>query len=278
MVERRRGGSARTAGARRFTIPTLVAVAIAIAGCDGDDEPGPRAVEYARLGGVAGVGERLTITEGGEATVTIGFGPEAKVESFQVPPDELARLTEHLSEVEFGAIDTGTSDTCADCFLYGLEFGEETATADSTTIEEEFSQATEPLELLIANRGPSRLPDEGVLLDFNREGGLAFSIYDVRIYADGTGTVATGNNPEQLDERSFEVSGPEIDELREILDANPLAAIPNPYEEVCADCFEYELAYGGGLYTYSSADEVPAGVAEVTSFLGELPLPPDQPR
>lgn len=124
---------------------------------------------------------------------------------------------------------------------------------------------------------PPDLPTDGVLLEYSRAGGLAFSIYEVRIDADGSGTVATGSDLDQLDRQSFELDDAELAELTDVLAANPISDFPKAANEDCPDAFGYTFAYGGEEYTYNGCDEDPEGATAVRSTLARLPVPPDDP-
>ncbi|MDX6586341.1 MAG: hypothetical protein QOI31_814 [Solirubrobacterales bacterium] len=120
-----------------------------------------------------------------------------------------------------------------------------------------------------------QLPDEGTLLEYSRAGGIAFSVYELSIDADGTATVSTTNSAEPADAGVFKLSDEEIDELRSILEEVPISSLTDPGESACADCFEYTYAYGGGEVTYDDASPPPDDLEPLGEFLAELPIPDD---
>lgn len=122
------------------------------------------------------------------------------------------------------------------------------------------------------------LPTEGTLLEYTRSGGIAFSLVEVRIDAGGTGVVASGGNPEDMKERRFELTAAQLDELRQTLAENPIDSLPDPGDQVCADCFVYSLAYGGEEYEFDQVADVPEGASAVTALLADLPIPDDTPN
>ena len=101
---------------RRAVATILVAVIGVAAGCGDGDPGGTGAITYSRSGGIAGVVELIEIDESGQARLTLGSG----------------------------------TDSRADCFVYAIEYGDESATSDSVTSTEAFFDAAEPLERLIA--------------------------------------------------------------------------------------------------------------------------------
>lgn len=118
-------------------------------------------------------------------------------------------------------------------------------------------------------------PADGPLIKFSRAGGFAFSIYEVTINEDGSGVAGSGFRPDDLDETSFELSSDEVAELEGVLNENPL---PDQDETStgCADCFTYEVSYGGNTYAYDQAAEPDDAVAAVRAELDKLPIPPDK--
>ena len=119
----------------------------------------------------------------------------------------------------------------------------------------------------------SSIPSEGTIFEFSRAGGLAFSVYEVSIDADGTGVARFGSDVRNLEEKEFTLSDAEVDELRTILEENPISSFPDPGDAVCADCFEYTYAYGGDEYVASDVTEPVEGLDELDAFLDTLPLP-----
>ena len=99
------------------------------------------------------------------------------------------------------------------------------------------------------------IPSEGTIFEFSRAGGLAFSVYEVSIDADGTGVARFGSDVRNLDEKKFTLSESEVEELRTILEENPISSFGDPGDAVCADCFEYRYAYGGDEYVASDVSE-----------------------
>lgn len=135
------------------TLATLLACAALAAtacgdGSGGDAETGGGPISYSRTGGIAGVAAELTIDEDGAATLTTE-GPKPRTETFRVPADQLDAITSGIEATGMAQLDAGISEGCADCFVYELEYGGQTATADSVTAPGEFAEATTPLERLL---------------------------------------------------------------------------------------------------------------------------------
>jgi hypothetical protein len=122
------------------------------------------------------------------------------------------------------------------------------------------------------------LPTDGTLLEYSRSGGLAFSVTKLMIDADGTGTVKSTTSADSANVGVFELTDPEIDELRAILEEHPISSLPDPGETECADCYEYTYAYGDDEITLSDASDPVLELDDLKAFLAELPLPGDQPN
>lgn len=120
------------------------------------------------------------------------------------------------------------------------------------------------------------IPTEGTILEFSRAGGIAFSVYEVEVDADGSAVARFGSNPEDLSEEEFELADNEISELRTILEENPISELPDPRDAACADCFEYIYEYGGDRYETADVSEPIAALSELDAFLADLPIPEDQ--
>ena len=106
----------------------MLIAALTLVACGSDDEPAPKQpdsgplVTYERSGGIAGVVERLRIDGDGQAMLERGI--EGAASSFQVPASELETLESELEAAEFDEVERAPDDmVCADCFIYGIEYG-----------------------------------------------------------------------------------------------------------------------------------------------------------
>ena len=138
----------------RLLGPIALGAALALTGCGGgsgpiDPSPGGETISYSRSGGIAGTPQSIEIEPDGAATVEVGFGQTLQTETFDVPAAELDGIVEGIESVGMDALDRGVDEGCADCFLYELRYGGETASADSVTITDAYSEATAPLQELI---------------------------------------------------------------------------------------------------------------------------------
>jgi hypothetical protein len=120
--------------------PTLVLAVSAlalVAGCGNDDSPqasptttadGPL-VTYSREGGVASMPIELTIEPDGKATLVSEY--DGQRESFDLSETELAALESELEAANLDEYEAPTEpSTCADCFVYRVEYGGTTITYD----------------------------------------------------------------------------------------------------------------------------------------------------
>ena len=134
------------------TIALIGATAALLAGCGSSAEPTP--IVYERGGGIAGNSLRLEVEPDGVATLTSRQGTEERTEEFELSDDELASVREAVEHADFDALGERLSEDCFDCYGYSLEYGGERASADSATLSDEFSAATEPLHELATERLP----------------------------------------------------------------------------------------------------------------------------
>jgi hypothetical protein len=136
------------------TIALIGAVAMLLAGCggSGDDPDGP--IVFERGGGMTGAFIGVEIEPDGQATLTTAELGKEKVRSFEVSDAELAEIRAHLDAADVESLGENVTDDCMDCFGYTLEYGSERATADSSTISDEFIEAAQPLVDLTADMVP----------------------------------------------------------------------------------------------------------------------------
>ena len=107
----------------------------------------------------------------------------------------------------------------------------------------------------------------GPLLTYQRSGGIAFSVESLEVEADGRATYSSDDGPGPEEVRRFQLSAAELAGLQTTLEENPISSFPEPDPDVvCADCYEYELSYGGE--TYSASDATVA--ADVKPLLADV--------
>jgi hypothetical protein len=109
----------------------------------------------------------------------------------------------------------------------------------------------------------------GALVVYSRTGGVAGLDERLRIEPDGTATISYGEPVNT--EKPFEISAPELERLRTLLDSADFDATPeNPEQTGCADCFVYTVEYGGKTVTYDDVTEPAPSIAELVAALGEI--------
>jgi hypothetical protein len=109
----------------------------------------------------------------------------------------------------------------------------------------------------------------GSLVTYTRTGGVGGIDEHLRIEPDGTATLSYGEPANT--ERSFDLTGDELDRITSLLDAADFDSMPtDPQPTSCADCFVYTVSYGGRTITYDDASPPPASVGELVSGLGDL--------
>lgn len=109
---------------------------------------------YGRGGGLAGESFAIEVAPDGRATVRINQRIDEPTIHFEVSDAAVEDLVEHLENADVADLGEPGSDQCYDCFGYSLEFGDETANADSGNVTEEFFDAADPLEQLLREHLP----------------------------------------------------------------------------------------------------------------------------
>jgi hypothetical protein len=109
---------------------------------------------------------------------------------------------------------------------------------------------------------------DGPLVTYSRGGGIAGVDERLRIEPDGSAVVSVGIDGRQS---SFALTDHELAQLRGELEAADLGSVDAQGPPTgCADCFVYELTYGGRTISYDEASPVPEPVATVVADLGTL--------
>jgi hypothetical protein len=123
---------------RTATAITLLAAAAIAAGCGDDESAGSRQPEpsaplvvYERAGGIAFTAQRLVVAHDGSASVSVE-GPGEIGADFEVSAGELDELRAALEDATLEG-EQG-EPTCADCYLYEIEYGGEIASFDQTMV------------------------------------------------------------------------------------------------------------------------------------------------
>jgi hypothetical protein len=109
---------------------------------------------------------------------------------------------------------------------------------------------------------------DGPLVTYERSGGFAGVSERLEIDSDGSARLSLGQ-PDPA-EQAFAIGDSELSKLRSDLRAADFAAIDPTSGLGCADCFEYEIAYGGQTASFTEAAEVPDSVRAVTGELGQI--------
>ena len=109
----------------------------------------------------------------------------------------------------------------------------------------------------------------GALVTYTRTGGVGGIDERLRVDPDGAATLTYGEPTNA--ERSFELTGAELDRVRTLLEKADFASMPvSPEPTGCADCFVHTVEYGGDSVTYDDATEATASIEALVTGLGEL--------
>jgi hypothetical protein len=123
---------------RTATVIVLLVAAALAAGCDDDEpaepEPNGPLVVYERAGGIAFTAQRLVVAHDGSASVSVE-GPGEIAADFELSAGELDELRAALEDATLDG--EQAQPTCADCYLYEIEYGGETASFDQTMVPED---------------------------------------------------------------------------------------------------------------------------------------------
>lgn len=97
---------------------------------------------YQKIGGIAGINERLWVSRRGAATLRLGYAPDASTSRFELAAGERRRLGRLLSAANLKP-GHGPPTGCADCFEYAIA-----TPAGKTRFDE--SQIPKPARPLVA--------------------------------------------------------------------------------------------------------------------------------
>jgi hypothetical protein len=123
--------------------------------------------------------------------------------------------------------------------------------------------------VLVAGCGDDAAPEKpgsGALVTYARSGGVASVPEQLVLQPDGMATVEAGIDGARA---SFELEPNELEQLRAELEAADFGAL-EPSPTVCADCFSYQVVYGGNTISYDEADSPPDSVTTVVAHLGQI--------
>jgi hypothetical protein len=111
-------------------------------------------------------------------------------------------------------------------------------------------------------------PEAGTLVTYERTGGFASMPQSLVIEADGSATVEAGVDPAR---EAFELTDEELGRLQAELDAADFVGFDLSTEPTgCADCYAYELTYGGTTISYDESESVPEPMTILVTHLNEI--------
>jgi hypothetical protein len=114
--------------------------------------------------------------------------------------------------------------------------------------------------------GSPTTPAGGPLVSFHKAGGIAFTKQSLTVQPNGEAEL-TGTS---LKRAAFTLDAEELRRLEAALDEHPIDELePPPTDTGCADCYSYELEYGGGKYAADDAS-ISAGAREVVAAIDDV--------
>lgn len=108
----------------------------------------------------------------------------------------------------------------------------------------------------------------GAVVSYHRTGGLAYSNVTLTVDSDGH-AVAVAKGPTGSNRKSLTLTASQVAKLRKTLDAAPLAGLPKHTNLGCADCYRYQLEYGGDSYSTDEAS-LPSSLKPVIAALDPI--------
>ena len=114
-------------------------------------------------------------------------------------------------------------------------------------------------------------PHPPPLVTYVKEGGVAGLREKVVVSRNGRVTVRSGYGQSRVI-RHYLLTQAQLDRLRRVMDAAHVERIPDATPNGCADCFGYDITYGGHEVTvYENA--IPAPLAQPIALLDDLAEP-----
>jgi hypothetical protein len=115
---------------------------------------------------------------------------------------------------------------------------------------------------------PDRPAGGGPLVVYTKSGGVA-GVYEHLVVArDGSAALEVGYR--QPVRESFELEAAEFDRLSGLLAAADFGGVDPGPGIGCADCFQYEIEYGGKTIAFAEIGDIPQSVGEVVGELGRI--------
>ena len=115
---------------------------------------------------------------------------------------------------------------------------------------------------------PPGEPSSGLLVAYQRSGGVAGVLEELRVQRSGEATVVVGPDRRRS---TFTLGGAELEQLESDLDAADLTdPEAPPGDSGCADCFGYRIEYDGEEITWDDLDRPSQSLQAIAGDLGEI--------
>jgi hypothetical protein len=108
----------------------------------------------------------------------------------------------------------------------------------------------------------------GSLVVYTKTGGIAGVREHLEIGGEGAASLTVGYRPAEV--RRFELDAAQLGRLRDLLSAADFAGVDPGPGIGCADCFQYEIKYGGTTTAFAEIGAIPNSVGRVVTELGEI--------
>jgi hypothetical protein len=149
----------------------LIATALVClaAGCAGPraaeaPPPPPFAIHFEKSGGLKPMPQELTIGPERHAKATMATGTAAGVRTvrFRVSRKQVARLRRGLRLAHFSELASSSPESCADCYLYTIEYRGHEVRADESALPDRLHDVVRKLETIVFTHvvmpSPGELP------------------------------------------------------------------------------------------------------------------------
>ena len=110
-------------------------------------------------------------------------------------------------------------------------------------------------------------PTSASSVTYERSGGIAGVIEQLRVDADGHAVLLTGPDQKRT---SFELSSDELDRLYSELEAADFSVSGNDAPAGCADCFAYRIEYGDQQVSFIETEKPADSLTPVLDHLGTI--------
>ena len=223
-----------------IAIGAALAAAAVLSGCGEDRGGEPQAIAFSRVGGLAGLSDRLEVEPDGTATVRRRVGGETDVERFELSRSQLDELSEMFDSAGFDETENPPeAPNCPDCFIYEITRGDHTVTANDADLPRRLEPVRDSLVEIVDSGGHEPIA-------YSRGGGMTGGFARLEIEPDGAATVTTHPfaSADKPPSKRFMLSPATLRKLGDAFDEARFEELESPEPSGCADCISSVLSLG----------------------------------